>query len=249
MGDASRRARAANSGGAPPAVVDHHPRLSAGEGGGSPPPILESEPPTEGVTGSELLDHDLAFAAPPYPDAAALSQRKLPRMAAAGILAGVAVVVAVIVLNARGGSSSSRTHAVARPGTHQPTTSLTHPTAPAPAPTSPQSVSTIPPGPTAPAAAAAPAPAAATPGAGPELSSMTPGHGTAGQTVVVSGTNLISSDGQVLARFNGEAAGTSCSTPTSCTLTVPAIGGARSTVTVTVTTAAGTSNTLTFSYG
>jgi hypothetical protein len=67
--------------------------------------------------------------------------------------------------------------------------------------------------------------------------------------VVVSGVNLISADGQILARFNGAAAPTRCPTQTSCTVTVPSMGAGPSSVTLTVTTAAGTSNALTFSYG
>jgi hypothetical protein len=65
---------------------------------------------------------------------------------------------------------------------------------------------------------------------------------------VISGANLISSDGQILARFNGQAAPTRCPTQTSCNVTVPTISGAASSVTVTVTTAQGTSNSLAFSY-
>jgi hypothetical protein len=67
--------------------------------------------------------------------------------------------------------------------------------------------------------------------------------------VVISGTNLISTDGQILARFNGAAAQTRCPARTSCSITVPDISSPGSTVSVTVTTGAGTSNALTFSYG
>ena len=67
--------------------------------------------------------------------------------------------------------------------------------------------------------------------------------------MVISGAKLMSADGQVLTRFNGAAAPTRCQTQTSCTVTVPSMGAAPSSVTVTVTTAAGTSNALTFSYG
>jgi hypothetical protein len=67
--------------------------------------------------------------------------------------------------------------------------------------------------------------------------------------VVISGANLISADGMILARFNGAAAQTQCPARTSCSVTVPDISSPVSTVSVTVTTAAGTSNALTFSYG
>jgi hypothetical protein len=66
--------------------------------------------------------------------------------------------------------------------------------------------------------------------------------------VVISGTNLISPDGEILARFGGQPAQTRCPVRTSCTVTVPVVGSPASSVPVTVTTAAGTSNTLAFSY-
>jgi hypothetical protein len=78
---------------------------------------------------------------------------------------------------------------------------------------------------------------------------MSPSDGTAGQVVAISGTNLISADGVILARFNGAAAQTRCPARTSCTVTVPDLSSPASTVSVTVTTAAGTSNALTFAYG
>jgi hypothetical protein len=88
-----------------------------------------------------------------------------------------------------------------------------------------------------------------TSGDAPEISSISPSSGSAGQVVVISGTNLISADGQVLARFNGEVTQTRCPARTSCTVTVPDIAAPGSSVPVTVTTAAGTSDALTFSYG
>jgi hypothetical protein len=252
MSEASRRVREADSGAASPDGLDHEPPSDGGEGGNSEPPAPVAEPPTEDVSSSELIPFDVAFGALAGRYAHARRQRRLRRMAGVGILSGVVVAIAVIALNAGGGSSSSRTHAVARTGLHPSATSLTHPTAPppapTPAPTSPPLTTAIQPAPAAPVPTTT-APSAATPGAGPELSSITPAQGAAGQTVVVSGANLKSADGQVLARFNGQSAGTSCSAPTSCTLTVPAISGAPSSVTVTVTTAAGTSNSLAFSYG
>ena len=87
----------------------------------------------------------------------------------------------------------------------------------------------------------------ATPG-GPRLSSVSPAAGGAGQTVVVSGSGLFSSNGEVLAYFGGQAAPTSCASQTSCTVTVPDLGAGRSTVPLTVVTDNGRSNALTFSY-
>ncbi|HUO49273.1 MAG TPA: IPT/TIG domain-containing protein [Acidimicrobiales bacterium] len=87
---------------------------------------------------------------------------------------------------------------------------------------------------------------AAAPGA-PSISTLTPSSGSAGQAIVVSGTNLMSPDGHVEVRFGGQVAPTSCPTSSACTATVPASPvGAR--VPVTVGTAAGTSNGLWFTY-
>ncbi|HWC39254.1 MAG TPA: IPT/TIG domain-containing protein [Acidimicrobiales bacterium] len=251
MGEASRRVRESNSGVASAAADVHEPPSTGGDGANSRPPIAEAERPTDDGSGSELVHHDLAFGALTGQEAAALRQRRIRRLTGVGLLCGAVLAIAVVALNAGGGSGSSRTNAVARTGAHPSTTSPTRPTAPPPAPTSPPSTRALQPAPTAPVPTTTtlPPPPATTSGGGPELSSITPAQGTAGQTVVVSGTNLKSSDGQVLARFNGQPAGTSCPAPTSCTLTVPAISGAPSSVTITVTTAAGTSNSLAFSYG
>lgn len=80
---------------------------------------------------------------------------------------------------------------------------------------------------------------------GPTIVSLTPSSGAAGQRVQISGSNLFSPDGQVLAHFGGQVAPTSCSSQTTCSAVAPA-GAGR--VQVTVTTAAGTSNPVWFSY-
>jgi hypothetical protein len=85
-------------------------------------------------------------------------------------------------------------------------------------------------------------------GNAPLLSALSPHTGGAGQVVVVSGANLMSADGMVLARFGGQEAPTSCPVQTSCTVTVPANVAQGGVVPVTITTDAGTSNALTFDY-
>ncbi len=90
----------------------------------------------------------------------------------------------------------------------------------------------------------APAPA----GAAPHLLSVSPASGAAGETVVVHGSGLFSGNGQVLAYFNGRDAPTSCATQSSCSVTVPDLGALPSAMHLTVVTASGTSNALTFSY-
>lgn len=82
----------------------------------------------------------------------------------------------------------------------------------------------------------------------PVISSLTPSSGTAGETIRVTGANFISSNGQIVATFNGQAAPTSCPAQNTCTVTVPPQSGPSS-AQVSITTAGGTSNPVTFTYG
>jgi|GEM_PF-6453097 len=91
------------------------------------------------------------------------------------------------------------------------------------------------------------APAPASTGS-PRLSSVSPTSGGAGQAVVVVGSGLFSANGEVLAYFGSTPAPTSCGTQTSCTVTVPDLGGSPSTVPLTIVTASGRSNALSFTY-
>ncbi len=105
-----------------------------------------------------------------------------------------------------------------------------------------------------PTPATTPAPAPTTPGvavagAAPVLSSITPATGGPGQTVVISGSGLMSADGQIVATFGGQVAPTSCPSPNTCLATVPDIAGAPPTVPVKLSTAGGTSNAMSFAYG
>lgn len=72
--------------------------------------------------------------------------------------------------------------------------------------------------------------------------------GAPGEDVVVTGTNLFSADGEILAHFAGAPAPTTCPGQHSCTLVVPVDPTASATVSVTITTQSGTSNALTFTY-
>lgn len=83
-------------------------------------------------------------------------------------------------------------------------------------------------------------------GNGPTISAISPNSGAPGDTVTISGTGLISPDGQITAYFGTIAAPTSCPNATTCSATVPA--GGPGPVTVTVATGAGTSNGLSFDY-
>jgi IPT/TIG domain len=82
----------------------------------------------------------------------------------------------------------------------------------------------------------------------PVISSLTPSSGTAGEGIQVAGANFLSSNGQIVATFNGRVAPTSCPAQNTCTLTVPPQSGPSS-AQVSITTASGTSNAVTFTYG
>ena len=87
----------------------------------------------------------------------------------------------------------------------------------------------------------------ATPGGPPVIASISPSRGAAGQGIQVAGSNFLSSDGQIVASFNGQVAPTSCPAANTCTVTVPPMSGSQS-AEVTITTAGGTSNSVTFTY-
>ena len=91
-----------------------------------------------------------------------------------------------------------------------------------------------------------PAPPAST-GGPPVISSISPTSGPAGQGIQIAGANFLSSDGQIVATFNGQVAPTSCPAENTCTVTVPQMAGTPS-AQVTITTAGGTSNAVTFTY-
>ncbi len=82
----------------------------------------------------------------------------------------------------------------------------------------------------------------------PVIGSLTPSSGSAGERIQVAGANFLSSDGQIVATFNGQVAPTSCPAPNTCTVTVPPQSGSSS-AQVSITTSGGTSNTVTFTYG
>ena len=91
-------------------------------------------------------------------------------------------------------------------------------------------------------------PGAATGQGDPVLSSLAPSRGVPGQSVVISGANLLSADGQIVAHFGGQVAATECPAASSCTVTVPTAPGLPASIPVTISTSSGTSNPLTFDY-
>jgi hypothetical protein len=79
------------------------------------------------------------------------------------------------------------------------------------------------------------------------IASLSPASGAVGQGIQVDGANFLSSNGQILATFNGQVAPTDCPAANTCTVTVPPMGGSPS-VQVIITTASGASNAVTFTY-
>ena len=79
------------------------------------------------------------------------------------------------------------------------------------------------------------------------ISSLTPSSGAAGQGIQVAGANFLSTSGQIVATFNGQVAPTSCPAQNTCSVTVPP--STSTSAEVVITTASGSSNAVTFTYG
>jgi hypothetical protein len=71
---------------------------------------------------------------------------------------------------------------------------------------------------------------------------------SAGTVLVVHGSGFVSSNGIVLARFNGQAAPTNCPAENLCHVTVPQLAGSPPKISLTISTKSGTSNALLVSY-
>jgi hypothetical protein len=85
-------------------------------------------------------------------------------------------------------------------------------------------------------------------GGSPRLVSVTPSGGGAGQVVKITGVDLYSQDGVVQGSLGGAPAPTRCPSETMCLLTLPTGLGAPQRLSLVVTTQAGASNPLPFSY-
>ena len=217
------------------AMAEAARRAREGGAGRGPETTHHIRPPRAGP-------HPVAPAAPPVGEAGRNRERRM--MASMALVAGVLVVATVglgISVVAHDGSGPK--HRSARPGI-----AVTLPTRPLSTPTTTTPISTPSPT-TASSPTTAPSPAA-TPasGSGPVLSALSPSSGSAGQSVIVVGTGFLSSDGSVVVSFDGQVAPTVCPIQTSCTVTVPAMSDPPPTLPVTITTASGTSNALSFDY-
>ena len=85
-------------------------------------------------------------------------------------------------------------------------------------------------------------------GSGPVLTSIEPASGTPGQTIVVTGSNLMSPSGQITAQFGADTSTVACLAQTSCLVVVPPDSAPTATIPLTITTDNGTSNAVTFTY-
>jgi hypothetical protein len=81
------------------------------------------------------------------------------------------------------------------------------------------------------------------------LSAVDPSSGSPGQIVVITGANFVSPSGQISVQFGTQVATIACPLQTSCLVAVPSPAGTAGSTPVTVTTDAGTSNPVTFTYG
>ncbi len=102
---------------------------------------------------------------------------------------------------------------------------------------------------TGPATGTPSAPNPSASGPSPVLNAVTPDAGDAGQVVMVNGSNLFSPDRNIQASFGGQPADISCPTQASCMMTVPLLAAPAGTISITVTTEAGTSDAIPFTYG
>ena len=172
-------------------------------------------------------------------------------------MVGVVVLVSLIVVGLQhsGGDSSATSvgtggSAPAAPAVPAPTRQVSPVTSPSvtapltttqPAASQPTKTQPIP---------GRPTPGQPAAGGGPTITGFDPNHGAPGQQVDVTGTGFMSSDGNITAYFGGQSASTSCPTPTTCTVVVPQPppGAAAGAVQVTIVTASGRSNAVTFTY-
>lgn len=80
------------------------------------------------------------------------------------------------------------------------------------------------------------------------ISAVRPSAGVSGQTVVVSGTDLMSGSGSIVAHFGPQVAPTRCPTAQRCVVTVPPAPTGSTTVPVRLQIGSGISNSLVFTY-
>jgi hypothetical protein len=182
-------------------------------------------------------------------------QRERP-LRIAVVIAGVALLLAGMVLAVSGTSRSNggMGSTTAVPATHPRMRTRSAPSSATTTTQANQAGAGAEPTQPAPANAVAPGttpttvpPSSATSGA-PAVTSLAPAAGGPGTSVTITGSGFLSADGMIVAEMDGQAAPTSCPDQTTCTVTVPTLPATPGPVPVTVTTSAGTSAPISFSY-
>jgi hypothetical protein len=219
---------------------------------------MESKPRRTGVEGQSAPPPTHAVADVPAPSPGGGSTASTPRerrlsrpilMVSMGLVAAIVALVSWSSIKGGGTPNSHRSSASvprsspatrASPlATNPPTTSSSTIPPPASSPGAvPVSTTTSTTTSTAPASEGAPV-----------LSAVDPSSGTPGQIVVITGTNFVSPSGQITVQFGTQVATIACPEQTACLVAVPPPAGTAGSTPVTVTTDAGTSNPLTFTYG
>lgn len=170
--------------------------------------------------------------------------RGAAKVVAAMIVVLLIVLVAVLAAGSGVAPTSDHGHLATGSATHHPPATA-GPGGGSPSSSTLPTTTTTPPVSSTTTSPAAPAAA----GGAPVIASLAPAQGAAGTTVTVSGTNLISADGQIVATVAGQPAPTTCPSPTTCTVVVPSLPPtAPASEPLTLSTATGPSNTLNFTY-
>lgn len=206
--------------------------------------VQEGGPPTRAV---EIQFGDESPLPPPAPESLprGTSSRRSPLEIAVWVVAAMTLVAAGALAVSLGTSGSGGGPSNAPPTSGQ-----------AAAPTTPHGTSggknggpSTPPGSSS-ATTTTTTNTAAPPNASgpPVIAALNPASGSAGQAIQVAGANFLSSSGQILATFDGQVASTSCPAQNTCRVTVPPPPSGSETAQVVITTAGGTSNTVTFTY-
>jgi hypothetical protein len=223
MESAVRRARAA-AGAAPLPPAPAPSRFP------SPPPPLPPPPPPQPSPGAPAGPVDTA--PPPQADRppARTDRWLVGSVAVVAFLVVVAAVALALSLSGGPATPSATVAGPAHPGSTHPGSPRSNPGAGGATPTSTTTSTTV----------------VAAPGGPPVISSLSPSSGSAGQGIQVAGANFLSTNGEIVATFNGQVAPTSCPAQNTCTITVPA--STSPSAQVVITTASGSSNSVTFTY-
>jgi hypothetical protein len=213
-------------------------RESAGAPPLPPPPLPRAQPSAKRVEVAPPPEDGRAPAPPRETAPPARPDRWL--IGTVTVVAVLVVAAAIALIVSLSGSSAPPSSTAAPSGqattvpSHSPSTGsrsgaarATTPTTSTPATSTSTTVAVAPAGP-------------------PVISSLSPASGSAGQSLMVSGANFLSTTGQIVATFNGQVAPTSCPAQNACTVTVPS--SSAPSAQVVITTPGGASNAETFTY-